>query len=151
MWQLTDKSLSHEKIVSSDFDIAILTPRSPSHKPLIMAAQWHGQAWTDAIADLRHFIRVPKEISRAIYENHFIARKEIYHEYVNDCLMPAISYMRDRPLYFADSGYAGRKTQKERDAYYEKTGRRDWPIAPFVLERLFSIWCEGKGFKMINL
>lgn len=151
MFRLVDKTLTHEKIVTADFDIAVLTPRSPSHKPLLMASQWHGKAWDDAINDLRNFIKIPRELSKAIYENHFIATKEIYHEYVNHCLRPAISYIGNNPLYLADSGYVRRKTPEEVRHYQERTGRSDWPIAPFILERLFSIWIEGKGFKVINL
>jgi hypothetical protein len=151
MWQLKDKTLSLEKITESDFDVAVLTPRSPSHQALHMAHVWHGAAWDNAIADLRKFIKVPREVSKAIYENHFIATKEIYHEYVNHCLTPCISYIRDNPLYMADSGYARRKTPEERQKYYTLSKRMDWPIAPFILERLFSIWIEGKGFKIINL
>jgi hypothetical protein len=151
MWQLKDKSLSLEKIPETDFDVAVLTPRSPSHQALHMASHWHGAAWDNAINDLRNFIKVPREVSKAIYENHFIATKEIYHEYVNSCLTPCISYIRDNPLYMADSGYARRKTPEERKRYTDVTGRADWPIAPFILERLFSIWIEGKGYKIINL
>lgn len=151
MFRLTDKSLSYEKITNEDFDVAILTPRSASHKPLLMASAWHGKAWDDALNDLRNFIKVPKEVSRAIYENHFIATKEVYHEYVNKCLLPCMDYIRDRSVYFEDSGYARRKTPEEREKYTKTTGLSDWPIAPFILERLFSIWVEGKGFKLINL
>jgi hypothetical protein len=151
MWQLKDKSLSIEKITEQDFDIAVLTPRSPSHQALHMASNWHGPGWDNALNDLRKFIKIPKEVSKAIYENHFIATKEIYHEYVNHCLTPCISYIGDNPLYMADSGYARRKTPEERKRYTEATGRVDWPLAPFILERLFSIWIEGKGYKIINL
>jgi hypothetical protein len=151
MWVLKDKSLTYEKIVNTDFDIAVLTPRSSSHKALCMASVWHGKAWDDAINDLRSFIKIPKEVTTAIYENHFIATRTIYHAYVTDCLSPAMEWVRDRDVYYADSGYARRKTQEERDAYYNRTGNKDWPILPFILERLFSIWIEGKGFKLINL
>jgi hypothetical protein len=151
MWRLTDKTLTKEKILQSDFDIAILTPRSASHQALLMASNWHGESWDKAISDLRNFIKVPKEVTHAIYENHFIATKEIYHEYVHTCLTPCIEYIADRPIYHTDSGYAKRKTPSERKRYTEITGRLDWPIAPFILERLFSIWIEGKGFKIINL
>jgi hypothetical protein len=151
MWRLTDKTLTKEKILRSDFDIAILTPRSASHQALLMASNWHGESWDKAIADLRNFIKIPKEVTHAIYENHFIATKEIYHEYVSTCLIPCIAYMESRELYLADSGYSKRKTPEERRRYTEITGRLDWPIAPFILERLFSIWIEGKGFKIINL
>ena len=143
------KQLTTEALID-DYDIAILTPRSPNHKALSMASIWHGKAWDEAIKDLRKNIRVPSEVKYAIYENHFIAKGDIYKEYVSNCLSPVMDYMVSNPVYFADSGYIKKKSQEEVKAYQEKTGRRDWPIAPFVLERLFSIWINDKNFKVVN-
>lgn len=151
--QLQGRNLTEEAILSSDFDVAILTPRSPRHKPLLMASHWHGKAWDDAIADLRKFMHVPKELTNTIYENHFIARREIYQQYVYQCLNPVMDYMRGRDVYFTDSGYVAkvRRNTTKVEAMRKALGRDDWPIAPFVLERLFSIWIEGKGFKVTIL
>lgn len=151
MFRLEDKTLTKEKILNSDFDVAILTPRSPSHDALGMAVHWHGKAWVDALNDLKSFTKVPNKLNYVIYENHFVARREIYHDYVYSMLRPCIDYMSTRPVYFVDAGYAKRKTAQEAEEYKKLTGRTDWPIAPFVLERLFSIWINDKGFKVINL
>jgi len=151
MFRLTDKTLTEEKILNADFDIAILTPRSPSHNVMGMASHWHGAAWDNAIADLRSFIKVPNVVKHAVYENHFIARGDIFLDYCTNCLIPVLDYIRDRPVYFADSGYRTRKTGAEVLEYQKKSGRQDWPIAPFVLERLFSIWLNDKNFKVIPL
>lgn len=142
--------LTEEKILSASFDVAVLTP-SNNQNALHMARQWHGQPWVDALKELGNFIKIPAEVSKAIYENHFIARTEIYQEYVQTCLVPAMAYMRDKEVFFVDAKYASRKTPAEQKRYKELTGRNDWPIAPFVLERLFSIWMDGKGFNTINL
>lgn len=157
MFRLVDKSLSYEKLTSVDYDVAVLTPRSPSHKPLFMASQWHSPAWDKPFAIFKNFlwtdlkIKVPDELSTAIYENHFVAKREIYHDYVKHCLAPSITFMSTNPIFYTDAGYSKRKTTEEVQAYFEKTGRRDWPISPFILERLFSIYCEGKGFKIVSL
>jgi hypothetical protein len=154
--------LTEEKILSHDFDVAVLTPRSKSHQMLANAAMWHGgpqhnYAWDNAIKELKTFIKVPDEVKTPIYENHFIATKELYHEYVTNFLNPVIEYMSGRDCFFTDSGYA---VKKERDRqggkeavqrYRDKTGRSDWPIAPFILERLFSIFINDKKLKIINL
>ncbi len=157
MFRLIDKTLSVDKLTSLDYDVAVLTPRSPTHKALFMAAQWHFPAWDKAFPVFKKFLRdslnikVPNELSNAIYENHFVAKREIYHDYVKTCLRPSIDFMRSNDNFSIDAGYTKRKTSQEVQAYFEKTGRRDWPIAPFILERLFSIYCEGKGFKIIPL
>ena len=154
-----DLTLTKEKILNNDYDIAVLTPRSPRHQPLYMASQWHGKAWDDAFTIFKNEflhsinIKINRELTKAIYENHFIARKSIYQLYVKSCLAPAIKFCQERTEIFgADSGYVRKKRDpKEIKAYQEKSGRQDWPISVFILERLFSIWIEGKGFKVIDL
>ena len=151
MFRLLDKTLTEEKILNTDFDVAILTPRSPTHNVMGMASHWHGKAWDNAISDLRTFIKIPNVIKHAVYENHFIARGDIYKAYVSDMLNPVIDFMSTRDIYFVDSGYRTRKSSEDVDAYKKLTGRNDWPIAPFVLERLFSIYINDKNFKVISL
>jgi hypothetical protein len=154
-----DFDLTEEKILSKDFDVAVLTPRSQSHQMLANSAMWHGGAqhhfaWENAIKELKKFIEIPEEVNTAIYENHFIARKEIYHEYISSLLNPVMRFMSDRSVFFADSGYAQKKERQDPEAvkrYRKETGRNDWPIAPFILERMFSIFINDKKLKIINL
>lgn len=154
---LRKDELSIEKIEQScPFDVAILTPHSPSHKPLAMASNWHGKAWVDAFDAFKPFLkqfgRIPEELTYSIYENHFIARKEIYQSYVNDFLIPAINYIGYDPVYFSDSNYLPKKKdQVEINRVQKLLNRNDWPILPFLLERLFSFYINDKGFKVINL
>jgi hypothetical protein len=146
-----------EKIESAmPFDVAVLTPHSPSHKPLAMAVNWHGKAWTDAYNAIKPFLKrfgpVPEELNVAIYENHFIARKEIYHDYVNNWLIPAIEFIGETEAFFAPSGY----TQKKRDTEEIQRVHRllktnDWPMLPFLLERLFSFYVNNKNLNVIKL
>jgi hypothetical protein len=148
---LRDTSLSYDKIVNEDFDVAVLTPYSKSHKPLYMASLWHGEPWDIALRKLKEFMKVPAELNQSIYENHFIAKSSLYKQYVEECLTPVMQFMLNHECFFADSNYAKRKTHKEREHYMNTTGRKDWPIAPFILERLFSIWIHNKQLKVINL
>jgi hypothetical protein len=146
--------LTMDKIQAAmPFDVAILTPRSPNHQVLSMAANWHGHAWADAFKELKPFFgKIPDELTYAIYENHFIARKEIYHDYVKSFLIPAIELIGDNPVFFADSGYLQKKKDYEEIARVQKLlGRKDWPILPFILERLFSFYINDKGFNVIKL
>lgn len=149
--------LSYEKIAEAHpFDVAILTPHSPSHQPLAMAVNWHGKAWVDAFNHFKPFLnrfgKIPDELNYAIYENHFIARRDIYHSYVQDYLIPAIEYIGSEMVYFADSNYLPKKKDEtEIKRVQNLLQRNDWPILPFLLERLFSFYINDKGFKVINL
>lgn len=151
--------LSEEKILNSNADIINLRPFSPSHQMMSCAAAWHGgaqhnYAWDNAITELKNIIDIPEEVKTPIYENAFVAKKEIYHEYVTDCLNPVMQYMSNKSCFYTDAGYAEKKARTEPKSvedYKKITGRNDWPIAPFILERLFSIWINGKQFKVVNL
>jgi hypothetical protein len=149
-------SLTEEKILTTDFDVAILTPHSPSHKPLAMAPNWHGKAWVDAFDAFRPFLqrfgKVPAELNYAIYENHFIASRDIYHSYVRDYLLPACDYIGSNPVYMADSNYLPKKKDNEEITRVQHLLKsKDWPILPFLLERLFSFYINDKNLKVINL
>lgn len=143
------KEINRDDLID-DYDVAILTPRSPTHQPLYMAYRWHGIPFLKAIKELKSFIKVPDELKYGIYENHFIARSDIYKDYVSNCLLPCIDFMSSRPLFFVDAGYARKKPEGEVKAYKNLTGRNDWPLAPFVLERLFSIYIHYKNLKVVN-
>lgn len=156
---LGDTGLTKEKILSHEFDVAVLCPFDQKHETMEKAHHWHGQAWDDAINELRSIITIPDKLEgNAIYQNHFIARKEIYQEYVNTCLAPVISFMEDKEVFKRPSGYIYKKkdpkevnrTLRLLSEYYGHM-MADYPIAPFILERLFRIWIEGKGFKLVNL
>lgn len=149
--------LTQERIETVDYDVAILCPRNPSHNVLHMSANWHGKAWVDAFEVFRRWlysharIKVPDFLTNIIYENHFIARREIYQDYVKTLLIPAMQHMDTDPVYLVDAGYAKRKREQDVKEYTAKTGRTDWPIAPFILERLFSIYLQDKKYNVIPL
>lgn len=160
--------LTLERIVNSEFDVAILTPRRPGHDPLAAAVTWHGQAWVDAFAVFKTFlstdlgIKIRGELSTSIYENHFIAKADLYRQYVLGCSRPAIEFISKEEVFKTPSGYCTKKRQMgtpEKDIQ-ETLGKlaawyghpvHDWPIGVFILERLFSIWIQGKGYNVINL
>lgn len=138
------------------FDVAILTPHSASHRALSMAVNWHGRAWVDAFNAFKPFLKqfgsIPEELKHPIYENHFIARGEIYKDYVQNWLVPAIEFIGEKDEFLAPSGY----TQKKRDTEEIQRVHRllksnDWPILPFLLERLFSFYINDKNLNVIKL
>jgi hypothetical protein len=139
------------------FDVAILTPHSASHKPLVMAANWHGKSWTDAYNALKPFLKeklgsVPEELKYSIYENHFIARKEIYHDYVNSFLIPAMFFIGSESVFYIDSGYVSKKKDNEEIRRVQTLlNRQDWPILPFLLERLFSFYINDKNLNVVKI
>lgn len=156
---LVTGELTKEKILSTEFDIAVLTPRRLNSQPLMKAHNWHGRAWDNALQEIKPFlkslgVKIPEEdLAISVYENHFIAKKEIYHQYVIDILKPCMEFCKDKEVFYVDADYVSKKRRNMQEVieYREKSGRQDWPIMPFLLERLFSLWINGKNFKTINL
>lgn len=151
-----DTTLTEEKILNTDFDVAILTPHSDSHRPLAVAPNWHGKAWADAFNAFKPFLAqfgpIPDELKYSIYENHFIARREIYHDYVNNWLIPAIDFIGFNQVFYTDSNYLSKKKdQTEITRVQTLLGRKDWPILPFLLERLFSFYINDKNLKVVKI
>lgn len=146
-------TLTAEKIINSAADVAILTPRSPIHKPLLAAVNWHGKAWVEAFHVFKGFLRslgitVPDELRYAIYENHFVARREVYHDYVR-ILKLSIQFMEDEAIFLTPSGYNEKKRNpKDAKRIKELLGLSDYPIGVFILERLFSIYINDKNLNV---
>jgi hypothetical protein len=154
--------LTIKSIRSKKFDVAILTPRDPNHKTLFMASHWHGEVWSDTFLELSSFLRnnlncqIPRELKFAIYGNHFIAKRHIYMDYIQSCLNPTIKFMDNNDTYFMRP--AGYRRSKENlsdfasiSEYESTSGRTDWPICTFLLERLFSIWINNKNLHVTYL
>ncbi len=149
---LKDTSLTKDKILSQEADIMNLRPFKQGHQALMMAKNWHGPAWEIGLNSLKKIIKVPSEITTPIYENHFITRREIYHDYVLNFLIPAIEFIDSEPVFFTNSGYIQKKKdQKEIERVQKLLNRQDWPILPFILERLFSFYINDKDLKIRNL
>jgi hypothetical protein len=157
-----DLDLTIEKFERfKDIDVYNLTPRSSTHQMLANAAMWHGgpehnYAWQNAIEELKTFIEIPVEVKHPIYENCQVVRGDLYKRYVYECLSPVMEFMRTREVFFADSGYAPKKLRDPKqvgvlEAYRAKTGRRDYPICPFILERLFSIWIDKLNLNIVPI
>jgi hypothetical protein len=108
----TKGELTEEVLRTLDYDVAILTPRSNNHRPLEAAKTWHYPHWTPAIERLRDLIKIPQEVTHTIYENHFVADRDLYQDYVSRYLRPAIAFMKEnQDVFRAPSGYAKYKTE----------------------------------------
>jgi len=145
--------LTEEMITESDADVLVLTP--VKHRDILAKLyQWHGQSAIEAVKEFNKFIKFPEEVKTAIYENHFVARQEIYTEYVETCLRPCLEFMSGKEVFNLPSGYRQKKERLTRGTAevsetLSKLGMSDWPIGVFLLERLFSIWIDQRNYKVI--
>lgn len=86
---------------------------------------------------------------RVVYQNHFIARKEVYLHYIDEVLRPAMELMEDKNsgvhhILWSDSRY---HKKKKLSAYLEKQlGVPYYPYHTFVCERLLSLFLQKHNY-----
>jgi hypothetical protein len=157
-WYIGKKRPFTQELLESDYDVLPFTKNSRYHQMLGAAEAWHPgfrpamQKICDAIG-----VFLPSEVKIPIYQNHFSARTDIYQDYVKTYLVPAmdaITFDREiNAMAIQDSKYSeldGAKKEKL-DELEKKIGLRFYPMAPFLLERLFSIYVHNKKINVTYL
>lgn len=90
--------------------------------------------------DLGLQVSEPKNI---VFSNFFLASRDIYKEFVNTIIKPAISLLESdkyKELAWKDSSYNGLSKEK----LQEYSGLEYFPMHTFILERMMSIWLENR-------
>lgn len=83
------------------------------------------------------------------YSNFYIMKTEVFNDYVNNYITPAIEYMENnRDKFFIDAQYKGGLPTEELEKY---TGLQFYPIMTFVLERLILMYLEDKNLKVLDI
>ena len=165
-WKLRDKlrynvapprraeELTEEKL-NSDYDVMPFTRNTKYHTMLAAASLWH-PGFLEIMTKIVEGIgkKMPSEVKIPIYQNAFIAKREIYQDYVKDYLSPAMDLIKNDPeiykLATVDSNYTKlmREDCASPEYLQEKIGFRYYPLVPFLLERLFSIYVHNKNVKV---
>lgn len=163
-WKLADKMRIRvgsrapltEDVLNSDFQVLSLTKNSSRHQMLAMANAWH-PSFKHTITTLwsKLGLKIPGEAKNPIYQNSFIAKTEIYRDYVDNFLIPAMELTEKdeemNKLMTQPSGYARLNRRADVKAVKEKLGMDDYPLAPFILERCPSLFLQIKGIKVTYL
>lgn len=147
-----------EERLHSDYDVFAFTKNSNAHQMLAAMDHWHAGS-RDLLRQICDAIglRFPEEVEKPIYQNAFCAKREIYQAYVKQALSPAMEVMEQDPFIatgcWKDSNYY---KLKEPSGEFSKRvkhflGTDYCPMHTFLLERLFSVWIHGQGFKIITV
>jgi hypothetical protein len=156
-WKLSKKvRIIHpvtEEALNRDYQVLSLTRNSQRHQMLAMANAWHpGFIKTIDLLWQKVGLKRPPEAKNPIYQNHFSARVEIYRDYVNNFLIPAMEVTETdeelNKLMTQPSGYARLSKTADAVSVKEKLGLSDYPLAPFILERSPSLFFQMRGYKI---
>lgn len=156
-WKLSKKvRIIHpvtEEALNRDYQVLSLTRNSARHQMLAMANAWHpGFIKTINLLWQKVGLKRPPEAKNPIYQNHFAARTEIYRDYVNNFLIPAMEVTETdeelNKLMTQPSGYARLSKTADAGSVKEKLGLTDYPLCPFILERCPSLFFQMRGYKV---
>lgn len=147
-----------QEVLESDYDVLSFTKNTDHHRMIDAANVWH-KGFREIMTRVLHHcsIKMPHEVKVPIYQNHFSARLDIYQDYVNNYLRPCMWVMENEPeinrLVMQDSGYnkLAKKDAAIPDFLMDQIGVPYYPLIPFLLERLFSIYCHNKKIKVTPL
>lgn len=139
-----------QELLESEYDIMSFTKNSKHHQMLYAADKWH-PGFKSTFSKILSAIgkNCPSEVKNPIYQNHFSAKIEIYQDYVNTYLIPAMEVMKNdseiNKLVMVDSNYSqlDRTPTEKLKNLKEKIGIDYYPLAPFLLERLFSVYVHN--------
>lgn len=162
-WKLKDKLTWYvgphraitQEVLDSDYDVLSFTRNTKDHKMMAIAEVWH-KGFKVAMQKLVEGIgkRWCWEVKTPIYMNHFSARRDIYLDYVTDYLDPAINFIETDPemnkIAMRDSQYSELNKRGCVTSQYlmERINMGYYPLAPFLLERLFSVYCTNKNINV---
>lgn len=142
-------------LLEEPYEVLAFTQNTKHHRMLESACAWHPNFLEILDKILKKIgISRPGEIKRPIYQNAFAARRDIYQDYVINYLSPAMSVMESDPEIYSDITKDAKYASLNRTDYsflQPKIGFPYMPYAPFILERLFSIYVQNKKIKVTPL
>jgi len=161
-WKLREKSkwnvcmprkLTME-VLESSYDVLSFTCNTKKHQFLNAADMYH-KGFKETLKRILGMMLkpMPSEVKYPIYQNHFSAESSIYKRYVIEYLIPAIEIMRDDADCWRNSNYSNLNKRNAADSEYlsKAIGVPYYPMIPFLLERLFAIFCQNERIKVTYL
>lgn len=88
----------------------------------------------------------PTPLANVFYCNYFVARSDVYEDYVKTMLEPAMEVMDRMPELLKNSGYPKPLPDNLRDAW----GIDYYPYHTFICERMFSYYAHLKNLKCLH-
>lgn len=137
-------------LLDSDYEVLSLTRNSADHNMLACAETWH-PGFMNTFDEMMEKIGKRRPVGRIRYpinQNHFSARTTIYQNYVTNYLRPAMSALETMPEAMRDSHYTKLVPDASITHLQKHIGLSYYPLVPFLLERLFSVYVQNEGIKV---
>lgn len=139
-----------QELIDGDYEVLSFTRNSPHHNMLAAAEVWH-QGFIKVFSEMLERIGAKLPLGKIKYpinQNHFSARRNIYQDYVTKYLRPAMKALKQMPEAMRDAGYSKLMPDAPVEHLQKQIGLSWYPLCPFLLERLFSVYCQNSGIKV---
>lgn len=155
---ITYKNLSNKSFDPEKFEKTIhyLQPDAISfqtiapHHPILVADKYHpefSRLFKKIIEKIGYEFNDTNEIYKTVfYHNHFVAKSEIYEDYVQLLLKPAMEVMSGMPELMKDSKYYKKLPENLKIEF----GVDHYPMHTFLCERLFSYYAHVNKLNCIQ-
>jgi hypothetical protein len=154
-WYIGQRRELTQQVLETDYEVLTFTRNTKYHQMLAAANAWH-PGFLNTFDKILAKIGVtrPNEVKIPIYQNHFAARTEIYKDYVQNYLVPAMDCIQNdaeiNEMAMRDSKYSDLTNQSAAHLLL-KIGICYYPMIPFLLERLFSVYVSNKRIAITYL
>lgn len=143
------------ELLDSDYEVLSFTKNTKYHD-FFAFADAHHKNFRQTFEKMLNAagLKMPYKVKNPIYQNHHSSRADIYRDYVKTYLVPCMEVIKNDPevnkLAMVDSNYSQlAKTSAATSEYLkEKIGVPYYPLVPFLLERLFSVYCQNRNIKV---
>lgn len=122
--------------------------RHPPHDPVMFANSFHpnfSNYFKKIMSDIG-YSWAPTRFDDVFYCNFFAARSEIYADFVNKMLAPAMDVMKRMPELMENSRYPSILPGN----LIERFGIAHYPYHPFLCERMFSFYVHINNLKSMH-
>lgn len=144
-----------QEILESDYEVLSFTNNTQYHD-FFSFADAHHKNFRQTFEKMLSVagLRMPSKVKCPIYQNHFAGRADIYKDYVKSYLIPCMEVIKNDPevnkLAMVDSNYSQLAKNSAVSPEYLKQhiGISYFPLVPFLLERLFSVYCTNNKIKV---
>lgn len=135
-------------------DVFSFFKRRKQHNIITQAENYHPGfvKMIEAILEETKFLPyIPKRLDKIVLFNYWIAKSEIYAQYVNELLIPAMNVLKSLPEAYHDANYVKKVDERTKYRFIQAFGKPYYPYHPFVCERLPSLFMAkyNYSFKQI--
>lgn len=150
-WNVPKSREITQELLESDYEVLSFTRNTHHHQMLYAAERWHPgfmEVMTKIVTGIGK--NMPMEVKNPIYQNSHSSKTQIYKYYVSNYLIPAMGLIENDPeinkMAMTDSNYSqlAKNSAVTPEYLMDKIGVIYYPLCPFLLERLYSIFIHNE-------